>query len=103
MEDVLNQVKALEELQELMGTERIVVEVEDDSEYVEDDSEYSEPFCIGEYYLSGILASVHHAINRMKQVYCPLTDSYDELESVMEPRDWAIFCMLNRLECDLHI
>lgn len=96
MEDVLNQVKALEELQELMGTERIVVEVEDDSEY-------SEPFCIGEHYLSGILASVRHAINSMKQVYCPLTDSYDELESVMEPRDWTIFCMLKRLECDLHI
>lgn len=101
-----NQLKALEELQEILGTEKMVIE---------DASEFSEPIsyviperihesdCLGEYYLSGVIASVNHAINSMKQVYCPLTDSYDELESVMTPRDWAIFCMLNRLECDLHI
>ena len=106
MEDVLNQVKALEEIQEFVGAEKMIIE---------DTSEFSEPincviperahesYCLGEYFLSGVVSSVNYAINRMKQVYCPLTDSYDELESVMEPRDWAIFCMLNRLKCDLHI
>lgn len=64
---------------------------------------------LGDRALEDVIEAINNATNWLDAMYKYAgpngkeIKSYEELQEAMTPRDWAIYCMLNRLECDLHI
>lgn len=64
---------------------------------------------LGDTALERVIESINNAIKWLDAMYLykgpngSKIESLSELQKAMTPRDWAIYCMLNRLECGLHI
>lgn len=64
---------------------------------------------LGDTALERVIESVNNAIKWLDAMYLykgpngSKIEDLPELQKAMTPRDWAIYCMLNRLECDLHV
>lgn len=64
---------------------------------------------LGDIALERVIESVNNAIKWLDAMYLykgpngtKITD-LPELQKAMTPRDWRIYCMLNSLECNLHV
>jgi hypothetical protein len=64
---------------------------------------------LGDTALERVIESVNNAINWLDAMYLykgpndSKIKDLPELQKAMTPRDWRIYCMLSRLECDLHV
>jgi hypothetical protein len=64
---------------------------------------------LGDTALERVIESVNNAIKWLDAMYLykgpngSKIEDLPELQKAMTPRDWRIYCMLNSLECDLHV